>query len=746
MALAEKIATTNVSNQKMDSPLSPNNSTSLLDRLSDLRTVIVPIGFMLLLVVIVIPLPIFIIDLLIAANLSVAAIILLTTVYMRQPLEFSVFPPLLLGTTLFRLSLNVATTRLILTADANTPDEMEGVAGNVIKAFGEFVSGDSPVVGAVIFIILVIVQFVVITKGSTRISEVAARFTLDAMPGKQMAIDADLTAGLIDEADARQRRESITREADFYGSMDGASKFVRGDAIAGIIITLVNVLGGFLVGAIYKGWPLSDSLATFTKLTVGDGLVSQIPSFIISIAAGLIVARSGSRNDFATDLTTQVASQPRALFITAGFLGLMSFTGMPFMPMMICSGLAALTGWFVHLGMDEASTRAAVEAEETAAAEATPSVPDVDDLLKVDLLEIEVGYGLVPLVNTSDGGSILDRINMLRRQMAQDIGLVLPPVRIRDNSQIDPHLYNAKIRGAVVASAEVHPNLWLAMDSGMVTGPVEGTHVKEPAFGLDAWWIEEQLRTRAESLGYTVVDAATVMMTHFTEIIQKFAEELLTREEVNNLITGLQTRAPKLLEEVIPDKVKPGELQKVLQALLRERVPVRDLETIVETLGDWVAHTRDIDVLVEYVRNALRRSIVANYLSAADDGQMKLFCVTIDPRVEDVINSYVDRSTNTTTITIPPAIATQITGRIIESLDPLMRFGRPAVILTSPQVRGPLYRILESVLPNPVVLGYNEVPTGIDVESVNLVQMPETSQAGVNAGVAGMAGVGVGAA
>ncbi len=708
----------------------PNgNANDLMSRMRSWRTVLVPIIFMLLLVVIVVPLPTLVIDLLISANLSFSAIILLTTVYMRQPLEFSVFPPLLLGTTLFRLALNIATTRLILSAHASSAAEAQHVAGEVINAFGRFVAGNSPIVGVVIFLILVIVQFVVITKGATRISEVAARFTLDAMPGKQMAIDADLTAGLIDESEARERRQQIMQEADFYGAMDGASKFVRGDAIAGIIITVINILGGFVVGALYKGWGIRESLEVFTRLTIGDGLVSQIPSFVIAIASGLIVARSGSRNEFATELTDQVASQPRALFITAGFLALMSVTGLPFIPMMICSGTVATIGFFVRRGfLDEINAKEATAEEEASAAKAP--IPPVDELLKVDLLEIEVGYGLVPLVNTTEGGSLLDRISMLRRQLASDIGLVLPPVRIRDNSQIDQFAYNIKIRGAVVAGSTVYSNMWLAMDSGLTNGEIDGIHTKEPAFGLDAWWIDEHLRTSAESQGYTVVDAATVLMTHFTEVIQKFADELLTREEVNNLITGAKERAPKLLEEVIPEKVKPGELQKVLQALLRERVPIRDLETIIETLGDWVVHTHDIDILVEYVRNALRRTIVSQYLTADDEGGMKLFCVTIDPHLEDVINSYVDRSTHTTTITMPHATANRMTTEIMTALDPLVRSGRPSVILTSPQVRGPLRRIIEPMLPNAVVLGYNEIPSGMRVESLNLVQVPNSETNG----------------
>ncbi len=688
-----------------------------------LRTALVPIAFIALLAVIIIPMSPVIIDLLITVNICIAAIVLLTTVYLEKPLDFSVFPPLLLGTTLFRLALNIATTRLILTADATTPEGAQAVAGQVIRAFGEFVAGDSPIVGAVIFIILVIVQFIVITKGATRIAEVAARFTLDAMPGKQMAIDADLTAGLIDEAEARERRDTVMREADFYGAMDGASKFVRGDAIAGIIITIINIIGGFAVGAIYKGWSAAESLEIFTRLTIGDGLVSQVPSFIIATAAGLVVARSGSKQNFANDLTTQLASQPKALYFTAAFLAMMSVTGMPFVPMIACAIAVAGIAFLVSRGVTSAEEIA--KREQQAAADIPSAVPDVDELLKVDLLELEVGYGLVLLVNDAPGGSLLDRIGMLRRQMASDLGLILPPVRIRDNSEVDQHAYRFKLRGATIADGITYPGMWLAMDSGLATDSIDGLHTKEPAFGLDAWWIEDHLRARAESLGYTVVDAATVLMTHFTEVVRNHAEELLTREEVNNLITGLRERAPKLVEEVISDKINPAQLQKVLQSLLREQVSIKDLETILETLADWITHTKDVDVLVEYVRNGLRRTIVANYVTPDDDGKPKLFCVTIDPNLEDLINSYIDRSTNSTTITMPPAVANRICGAIVDSLDSLIHAGRPAVILTSPQIRGPLRQIVSSTLHTSVVLGYNEIPDGLDVESANLVQIPK---------------------
>lgn len=692
------------------------------------KSLAVPFAFVCMMAVLVVPLPPALLDLMIAANISGAAVILLTVVYMERPLEFSVFPALLLGTTLYRLCLNIATTRLILSTEAATADEAAGAAGEVIRAFGQFVAGDSPIVGAVIFCILIIVQFVVITKGSTRISEVAARFTLDAMPGKQMAIDADLTAGLITESEARERREAIMREADFYGAMDGASKFVRGDAVAGIIITLINILGGFAIGAIMKGWTLRESLAVFTRLTIGDGLVSQIPAFVIAIAAGLIVARSGANQDLGTDLTNQLTSKPRALYITAGFLALMSFTGLPIVPMFACAAAIAGVGYVVSRGVQ------AVEAERAAASarsadSSRPATPAPDELLKIDHLELEVGYGLVKLVNESDGGTLLERIAMVRRQLAAELGLILPPVRIRDNSQLETTSYRIKIRGNQVAGGQTFPGSWLAMDSGLAQGPIDGTPTKEPAFGLDAWWIADHLRARAEAQGYTVVDATSVLITHFTETVKRHADELLTREEVNNLIANLKERAPKLTEEIIPDKVKPGELQKILQSLLRERVPVRDLETIVETMGEWVSHTRDADVLVEYVRNALRRTIAGQYATPDDEGRPRLYCITVDPRLEDLVASYVERSEVGTTITMPPSVSNRIIQSLDQSLKSLIHGGRPPVILTSPQIRGPLRRIIEPHLPQAAVLGFNEIPQGLEVESLALVQPPETRAA-----------------
>lgn len=710
---------------------------SLLDqwspRLTRYRSLLVPIAFIGLLMVIVVPMPPALMDILIAANIALAAVILLTTLYVESPLDFSVLPSLLLGTTLYRLVLNIATTRMILSADAATPEEAMGVAGAVIETFADFVAGSSPVVGVILFIILIIVQFVVITKGATRISEVAARFTLDGMPGKQMAIDADLNAGLIDENEARNRREQITQEADFYGAMDGAAKFVRGDAIAGIIITLINICGGFAIGVLMKGWGLAESVQVFTMLTIGDGLVSQLPALVISIAAGLIVTRSSSRRDLGTELTSQLTARVAALGVTAAFLAVMAFAGLPMLPMLL---LAVIVGAIAFLVSRVAKRQTAetVAREKQQAAKAEP--PPVEQAMKVDTLELEVGYALVRMVDESQGGDLLDRISGIRRQLAGDLGVVMPPIRIRDNMQLQPNDYNVRIRGNTVASGNVYPGQYLAMDGGLANEPLQGIQTREPAFGLDAVWIDAGQKQRAETLGYTVVDATSVLATHITEIVKNHAHELLTREETNNLITQLKEQAPKLAEEVLGKEtplVKPGELQRVLQDLLRERVPIRDMETIVETLGDWATRTKDLEVLTEYVRNSLRRTICSQYLvtePATDaDGLSgpqtvsRIYCISLDPGLEDQINGYIERSAEGTSMTMPPAVANRITSAIIEQMNRLVQAGHHPIVLASPQVRAQVRRLLEPHLPNAAVLGYNEISKGVEVESLGLVQL-----------------------
>ncbi len=704
-------------------------------RLRDQRGLLVPVGFVSLLAVILIPLPAWLMDVLICGNISLAVIVLLTTIYMHHPLDFSVFPSLLLATTLLRLVLNIAATRLILTADAATPADAVYAAGHVIGAFGNFVAGDSLFVGVVIFLILIVVQFVVITKGATRISEVAARFTLDAMPGKQMAIDSDLNAGIIDESEARRRREDIRREADFFGAMDGASKFVRGDAIAGIIITAINIAGGFAVGVIDRGWPAGQTAEVFTKLTIGDGLTAQIPAFVIAIASALIVTRSGSKADLGSELTDQITSQPRGLLITAGFLLLLAVTPLPTIPLITTgAGLGVLAWAMVRTQRNQVLAKRR-EAEQTAVKSRSESPPP-ESLLKLDTLELEVGYGLVQLVDAGQGGDLLERISAIRRQLTLELGLVMPPVRIRDNMQLGAHDYRIRIKGNAVATGQTRPGRLLAMDSGIASGPIDGSggwggeRTKEPAFGLDAWWIEPAMRQRAETMNYTVVDPTSVLGTHLTEVVKAHAPELLTRDEVANLVEGLKQRSPKLVEEAIPGVIKLGDLHKVLAGLLRERVPIRDIDTIVETLAEWGGKTKDTDVLIEYVRNALRRTISHMFVSPGDaPGKLKIVCVTLDPALEDEVNGYVDRGPAGTTVSMPARVAARITGAIARALQPVTAAGHQPVVLASPTVRSVVRQLVEASLPSVAVLGYNEIVHGIEVESLALVAAPDKEHA-----------------
>jgi flagellar biosynthesis protein FlhA len=700
------------------------------------RHLIVPLSFLALVGVLVVPLPPTVLDLLICMNIAVASIVLMTTIYMRKPLDFSVFPALLLGTTLFRLVLNVASTRLILSVETKDAKTASSAAGHVIEAFANFVAGNNAIVGAIIFVILVVVQFVVITKGATRMSEVAARFTLDAMPGKQMAIDADLSAGTIDEKEARARRDEISREADFYGAMDGASKFVRGDAIAGIIITIINVVGGFAIAKFQLGWSAADAMKTFMLLTIGDGLVSQLPAFLVAIASGLIVARAGGGKTVGEEIPNQLASQPMALYLIGGFLVLLAFTPLPTLPLMsaglLLGGSAYAMQWKARKERSAAERQARTEA-----ARRPPEAPKVEELLSVDTLELEIGYAVVGLVDASRGGDLLERIAGIRRHLAVELGLVMPSVRIRDNMQLDPNEYRVKIRGAVIAGGKVYPELLMAMDSGLAHGRLDGIPAKEPAFGLDAIWIARGLREKAESANWTVVDSTSVLATHLSELVRTHADELLTREEVANLLAQLKQKSPKLVDELVPSVVKPSDLQKILQALLRERVAIRDLETILETLAEWIPHTKDHDVLVEYVRNGLRRAICMQYTEADDTGRQRLRCVTMDPALEDTISGYIDRSAAGTTFTIPPQLATRIARAVAETARPLADLGRPVVVLASPSVRAQVKQLLDPHVAGVAVLGYNEVVRGTDLESVGLVQLATSpAQPEAGAGVA----------
>ena len=663
-----------------------------------------PMAALSLILVILIRLPTPVMDLLLLVNISVSGVVLLTVMYMNGPLEFTAFPSLLLGLTLFRLVLNTATTRLILT---------DGNAGVVIETFGNFVASGSLAVAVIIFCIIVVIQFVVITKGATRIAEVAARFTLDGMPGKQMAVDADLNAGILTDEEAKRRREDITREADFYGAMDGASKFVRGDAIAGVIITLINIIGGIFVGLVQMDLTLSETVQKFTILTMGDGLVSQIPAFIISTAAAMTVTRSASKKSLGDELLGQLTSQPVALAMTAVFLGVLVMTPLPKGPLLLLGGSCAGLAYLLTKGKRVALAAAS-------AAKAKPPAPErVEKHLAPDPMELEVGYGLIRLVDRKQGGDLLDRITNLRKQIAQDLGIVVPPIRIRDNVQLKPNQYRVKLRGYAVGTGEALPGHLLAIDPGTVTEPVHGTETVEPAFGLPALWIDQEQRHEAERRNYTVVEPSSVVSTQLTEIIKQHAAELLTRQEVNRLLDNLKQRADKLVEEVVPNVLKPGEVQQVLQALLRERVPIRDLETILETIGDWAPRTKDPEILTEYARNALARALC--HAQRADDG--KIHCITLDPGLEEMIHQALQRTDRGSMLTLAPAVQGKIASAIRARVEAATASagGRPPVLLCSPQIRAWVRRMIEGMLPALAVLSYNEIVRGVEVESHGIV-------------------------
>ena len=676
-----------------------------------LRDLILPVGLIASVLVILIQLPPGLMDVLLAANITISVIILLTTIYVQTPLEFNIFPSLLLATTLFRLVLNVATTRLILTRG-----ETDGMmaAGGVIEAFGSFVAGDKVVVGLIIFVIIVVIQFVVITKGATRISEVAARFALDGMPGRQMAIDADLNAGIIDEREAQRRREDITRQADFFGAMDGASKFVRGDAIAGIVITLINIVGGLVIGVVEAGMSPGEAASLFTRLTIGDGLVSQVPAFLISLAAGLLVTRSSYRVNLPTEFVRQLFLRPQALAVAGGFLGILIFTNLPSMPLLIlgsgCVGLA------VTLSRKTARTRADAEAKKKADA-AKPTEPRVEDYLVVDPMEVEIGVGLIKLADPKRGGDLLERIQRIRQNVAAEIGMILPKVRIRDSFQLDQQEYRLKIAGMAVAAGTVRPDLLLAIDSGMTTGTVSGVETTDPAFGTRALWIDPARREQAEMYGYTVVEPAAVIVTHLTETVRKHADEILTRDATKHLIDELKQTSPTVVEELIPGQMKLAEVQRILQMLLREQVPIRQLGAILETLGDYAPRTKDPVLLTEYVRARLSRTLCTKYRDAED----RLFVITLDPTVEDHIRGGVEHSERGLFIRVAPKTVETFCRRVADELKKLVREHRPLVLLVSPQIRAAVKEMTQSHLPDLVVLSYNEITRDTRIESAAMV-------------------------
>ena len=675
------------------------------------RDLILPIAMIASVLVIMVPLPPALMDVLLAGNITVAVIVLLTTIYVRTPLEFSIFPSLLLATTLGRLVLNVATTRLILTR-AETHGSQ--AAGSVIETFGNFVAGDKIIVGLIIFVIIVVIQFVVITKGATRISEVAARFALDGMPGKQMAIDADLNAGIIDEKQAKERREEITRQADFYGAMDGASKFVRGDAIAGIIITVINIIGGLFIGMVEAGMSLSVATELFTKLTIGDGLVSQMPAFLISLAAGLLVTRSTQRVNLPEQFIKQLFSRPQALAITGGFLGILIFTSLPRIPLLMlgggCTGLAVMLSRKRQHDVEEAASKAKEEEEKE---------PDqrVEDYLTVDPMEVEIGVGLIRLADPKRGGDLLDRIQRVRQNMASEIGILMPKVRIRDNMRLEQNQYRMKIADMSVARDEVHPDMLLAMDSGLTTGQIEGMPTKDPAFGTKAVWISPSQRDQAEMYGYTVVEPGAVLATHLTEVVRRHADEILTRDATKHLIDELQNTSPAAVEELIPKVMTLPEVQQILQMLLREQVSIRQLGTILETLGDYAPRSKDPILLAEYVRHRLARAICTRYR----DEENRLHVVTLDPALEDRIRSGFEHNERGLFIRMSPQAVEKTCAQVSTEIEKLTASNHPPIVLVSPQIRAALKKMSETNLPQLVVLSFNEITRDTQIVSMGLI-------------------------
>ncbi|MBU5673063.1 flagellar biosynthesis protein FlhA [Paenibacillus brevis] len=674
------------------------------------KDVFILVGIIGIVLIMIVPIPTWLLDVLLILNISIALMILLVAMNTKEALQFSIFPALLLITTLFRVALNLSTTKLILG---------EAHAGDVVATFGSWVSGGQPVIGFVVFLILVVVQFIVITKGSERVAEVAARFTLDAMPGKQMSIDADLNAGLINEQQAKERRSKIEREADFYGAMDGASKFVKGDAIASIVILLINLIGGFIIGMTIHGMSFGDSLSTYSILTIGDGLVSQIPALLISTAAGLIVTRASSEGNLADDITGQLFSYPKLLYIVAGtiaVLGLLTpigpWTTLPF------SGLLIFAAIRMKKNLDKKQFEQEVQEEEQQIEEVR-SPESVINLLHVDPIEFEFGYGLIPLADTGQGGDLLDRIIMIRRQCALELGLVVPVIRIRDNIQLKPNEYVIKIKGNIVGGGELLLNHYLAMSPGFDDDSISGIETQEPAFGLPALWVDEATKDRAELSGYTVVDPPSVVATHLTELIKKHAHELLGRQETKALIDNLKENYAVLVDELIPSVLSVGDVQKVLAKLLREKISIRDMVTIFETLADYGTYTKDPDVLTEYVRQALSRQITQQFTQQGETMQV----ITVGPSLEKKISESVQQTEQGSYLALDPVSTQTLFQKLSEQINRLLQSGQQPIVLTSPTIRMYLRQIIERSMQDIPVLSYSELEPTVEIQSVGVVNL-----------------------
>ena len=692
--------------QQAAAPSNAFGKGSFVQKYSD---VMIAVAIVTIVVMMIIPLPTLLLDMLICLNITVALLLVMSVIYNKEALDLSIFPSLLLITTLFRLALNISSTRLIL---------LDGYAGEVITAFGNFVVGGNPVVGFIMFIILVAVNFIVITKGSERVAEVSARFTLDAMPGKQMSIDADLNQGAISDAEAKIRREKIQHEADFFGAMDGASKFVKGDAIAAIIIMFINIGGGFVIGMMQRNLEAVQALQTYTLLTVGEGLVSQIPALLISTATGLIVTRAGAEGNLGSDIVGQLFHNDRIFFILGGVLIFFSIVpGLPGIPFLALAVFCLIIG---RLLKQQTEVKTEVQQEEKKVQEkkkaTTPE--NIVSLLQVDPMELEIGYSLIPLVDTGQGGDLLDRIVMIRRQCALELGLVVPTIRIRDNIQIKPNAYIVKLKGIEIAKGELMLDHYLAMNSGTVFEEVPGIETTEPAFGLPALWIPENEREQAELNGYTVVDAVSVLATHLTEVIKQHADEILGRQETQNLVDNLKKSNQALVDEVVPDLLSIGEIQKVLANLLRERISIRDMSTILEVLADYARATKDTEILTEYVRHAMSRHITQQNVQNGT-----LPCITLDPALENRIAGGVQRTEHGSYVSIDKKKKKKLVTALNEELPKLTNMGYQPIVLTSPAVRLYFRKLVERSVPGLIILSHAEIEQSVEIQVLGVVKI-----------------------
>ena len=677
---------------------------------SDLFMAVAVVG---ILVFMVMPLPTLLLDLLLSFSITFSLVILLASMYVQKPLELSAFPSILLLVTLFRLALNVASTRIILLHG----NEGTLAAGKVIKAFGGFVVGGNYLVGIIVFLILVAINFLVITKGAGRIAEVAARFTLDAMPGKQMSIDADLNAGLITEKEARERRELIAKEAEYYGAMDGANKFVRGDAIAGIVITLINIIGGLAIGVFQKDMSFAGAAQNYTLLTIGDGLVSQVPALIVSTAAGIIVTRAGADSSLGDEIASQILVQHKAIAVASGVLfGLGLVPGLPTIPFLTLSVLSGGLAYTIFRSVKE-SARVAEELQEQK--EKAIPADQFDALPPLDTLAIEVGYGLIPLVDIEQDGQLLDRIKSLRRQIARELGIIVAPVHIQDNMQLKPGEYTILLKGNEIARGELRTNYYLAMNPNATEEKIDGIATREPTYGLPALWIKEDAKENALAKGFTVVDLATVLTTHLSEIVKRHCHELLGRQDVQQLLDTLKETHPKVVEELVPNLLPLGGVVKVLQNLLREQVPIRDLLAILETLADWSPATKDLDILTEHVRHALARTITKMHLTPEDN----ISAITLGHSLESTISGALQQTDQGSFLSLDPSVAQQMMNNLAASLEKMSSLSYQPVVMCSAQIRYHVKRLVDRFIPRVIVLSYDEILSNVEIQSLDMLEL-----------------------